>query len=44
MKKLAKPTVILKSNLNGFLDLNSKSDLDKVMEILNKLMAGNEYG
>ena len=41
-KKSAKSTIILKkSNLNRFLDLNSKSDLSKVMEVLNKLMAGD---
>ncbi|MBR3139265.1 MAG: hypothetical protein IKF11_00145 [Methanobrevibacter sp.] len=42
MKKSIKSTVILnKINLNGFLDLNSKSDFDKVMEVLNKLMVEN---
>lgn len=38
-KKSAKSTIVLKkSNLNRFLDFNSKSDLSKVMEVLNKLM------
>lgn len=39
-KKSAKSTIVLKkSNSNRFLDLDSKSDLSKVMEVLNKLMA-----
>ena len=38
-KKSAKSTIVLKkSNSNRFLDFNSKSDLSKVMEVLNKLM------
>lgn len=41
-KKSAKSTVVLrKSNSNRFLDLDSGSDLSKVMEVLNKLMAGD---
>lgn len=43
MKESVKPTVVLnKTKPNGFLDLNSKSDLSKVMEVLNKLMTGNK--
>lgn len=42
-RKSAKSTVILKkSNSNRFLDLNPESDLPKVMEVLNKLMAGDK--
>ena len=41
-KKSAKSTIVLKkSSPNRFLDLDSKSDLSKVMEVLNKLMAGD---
>ncbi len=44
MKKSIKPTVVLnKNNCERFLDLNSKTEFDKVMEVLNKLIAGNEY-
>ena len=44
MKKSIKPTVVLnKSNSGRFLDLNSKSEFDKVMEVLNKLIVGNDY-
>ncbi|SDA48410.1 hypothetical protein [Methanobrevibacter millerae] len=43
MKKSRKPTVILNKNKSdGFLNLNSKSELSKVMEILEKLMEGDE--
>lgn len=39
-EKSAKSTIVLKkSNSNRFLDFDSKSDLSKVMEVLNKLMA-----
>jgi hypothetical protein len=39
-KYSTKPTVILnKSDSDGFLDLNSSSDLSEVMKALNKLMS-----
>lgn len=41
LKNSTKPTVVLnKTNSDGFLDLNSPSDMSEVMKVLNKLDEG----
>lgn len=42
-KNSLKPTIVLnRNNSDGFLDMNSSSDLSEVMKVLKKLMEAGE--